>query len=105
MGAPRPILEFLNWWKRMKTILSRIGRVAPILLASAGLVSAAPVTFQVNMEVQRTLGAFDPTAHTVELRGAFDAWGPGVTLAQSAGNTNVYEGTVENCRHHRPGGV
>jgi hypothetical protein len=34
--------------------------------------------------------------HTqVELRGAFDGWGAGVTLAQSAGNTNVYEGTVD----------
>jgi hypothetical protein len=79
----------------MKTILSIIWSVTAILLASAAFVSAAPVTFQVNMEVQRTLGAFDPATHTVELRGAFDGWGAGVTLTQSAGNTNVYEGTVD----------
>jgi len=79
----------------MKTIVSRIGSCAALFLLSAGMVSAVPVTFQVNMEVQRTLGAFDPAAHTVEVRGAFDGWGPGVTLAQNASNTNVYEGTVD----------
>jgi hypothetical protein len=68
---------------------------AALLLAWAGLAAAAPVTFQVNMDVQRTLGAFDPAAHTVEVRGGFNGWGAGVTLAQSAANTNVYEGTVD----------
>ena len=95
IGASRTVLESLTGGKRMKIIMSRIWSIAAILLASAGMVSAAPVTFQVNMEVQATLGAFDPAAHTVELRGVFDGWGAGVTLAQSAGNTNVYEGTVD----------
>src|SRR5688500_13276860 len=80
----------MNFCIRMKKLLC-----TALLLTSAGIVSAAPLTFRVNMEVQRTLGAFDPAAHTVEVRGGFDGWGAGATLAQSAANTNVYEGTVD----------
>jgi hypothetical protein len=50
------------------------------------------VTFQVNMEAQEEIGNFDPAAHTVEARGAFDNWGVGITLAPSSENTNIYVG-------------
>jgi len=52
------------------------------------------VTFQVNMEAQEDIGNFDPAAHTVEARGAFDNWGVGITLSPDPANTNIYRGTA-----------
>ena len=66
-----------------------------MLFACAFAASAVQVTFQVNMEIQTIIGTFNPTAHTVEIHGAFDGWGPGVTLSQSPTNTAVYAGTVD----------
>src|SRR5688500_14831121 len=68
---------------------------AALMLGWAAILSAAPVTFQVNMEVQRGLGTFDPVAHTVEVRGGFNGWAGGTTLTQSAADTNIYEVTVD----------
>lgn len=62
-----------------------------------GAISAAavPVTFQVNMEVQVTLGNFDPASDTLELRGSFDGWGAGITLEQIPAGPALYQGTVD----------
>jgi hypothetical protein len=80
----------------MKTTLTnRLLISAALLLAFTRVAPAVPVTFQVNLEVQVGLGTFNPAAHTVEVHGAFDGWGPGVTLTPSATNANVYEGTVD----------
>jgi hypothetical protein len=80
----------------MKTLVRRTNLLcAALLLGCASIVSAVPVTFQVNMEVQRGLGNFDPAAHTVEVRGAFNGWGGGTTLTPTVGNTNIYQVTVD----------
>jgi hypothetical protein len=52
------------------------------------------VTFQINMGVQKSLGNFDPALHTVEVHGAFDGWGPGVSLTVSPTDGNLYQGTA-----------
>jgi hypothetical protein len=46
-------------------------------------VREVPVTFQVNLAIQELIGNFDPAAHTVEVHGSFDAWGPGIALTES----------------------
>jgi hypothetical protein len=80
----------------MKILVKRIRIVwAALLFASTSVVWAVPVTFQVNMEVQRGLGAFDPAANSVEVRGGFNGWGGGTSLTPSAGNADIYEGTVD----------
>src|SRR6185503_5753098 len=79
----------------MNTLLKRITLCAALLLVSARIVSAVPVTFQVNMGVQRGLGVFDPAAHGVEVRGGFNSWGGGTFLTASAGNADIYEVTVD----------
>jgi hypothetical protein len=67
-----------------------------LAFGSALTAAAVSVTFQVNMEIQATLGTFSPSAgHTVEVHGAFDSWGPGFVLSPSAGNPGVYEGTTD----------
>jgi starch binding protein with CBM20 domain len=77
-------------WQVMKSSLL----TAVLLLASAIAVRAVDVTFQVNMEVQTTMGNLNPSVHTVEVRGSFDNWGTGVTLSASETNANIYKGTV-----------
>jgi len=75
---------------RMSAIWSGLGLVLATVSAAA-----APVTFQLNMEVQVTLGNFDPASDTVELRGSFDGWGAGITLEQIPAGPALYQGTVE----------
>jgi hypothetical protein len=53
-----------------------------------------PVTFQVNLAIQVLIGNFDPAAHTVEVHGSFDAWGPGIALTESQSEPGIYLGTV-----------
>ena len=83
----------------MKTLLlaraaARLGLWAGLVLGSIFIASAVPVTFQVNMEIQTTLGNFNAGAgHTVEVHGAFDGWGLGFALSPSSSNPNLYEGT------------
>lgn len=58
--------------------------------------SGSPVTFRVNMAIQAAAGNFNIAAgHTVEVHGAFDAWGPGVVLAANGADPNIYEATFE----------
>ena len=54
-----------------------------------------PVTFVVNMDIQDQAGNFDPALHTVEVRGGFNGWTGGFTLAKSSTNENVYAGTTD----------
>jgi hypothetical protein len=49
------------------------------------------VTFTVNMSVQETLGNFDPASQTVEVRGSFNNFGGGNTLASQGGG--IYSAT------------
>jgi hypothetical protein len=53
-----------------------------------------PVTFQVDMAAQIILGAFDPAAGLVEVRGPFhNNWGGGLALTNNATNA-IYSRTV-----------
>jgi hypothetical protein len=71
-----------------------LGLWTALILGSTLAASAVPVTFQVNMEIQTTLGNFNAGAgHTVEVHGSFDNWGPGFTLSPNSSNPNLYEGT------------
>ncbi len=54
-----------------------------------------PVTFRVDMSVKKAEGVFLPEADTVSARGSFNEWGATFTLAPSAGNADIYEGTVD----------
>lgn len=65
---------------------------------AAASVSAAPVTFQVNMSYQITQGNFDPATGTVEARGAFQSpntWSGGFTLTNSTAEPTIYTGTYD----------
>lgn len=79
----------------LSPVAKRLGMWAGLLLVSAIVARAVPVTFQVNMAVQTTLGNFNPAAHAVEVHGSFDNWGPGVLLSASLADPSVYEATVE----------
>jgi hypothetical protein len=74
----------------MSAIWSALGLGLAVVSAAA-----APVTFQVNMEVQATLGNFDPASDTVELHGSFNGWGAGITLEQIPAGPALYQGTVD----------
>src|SRR5436190_19301113 len=68
---------------------------AALLIGTALLASAVPVTVQVNMSVQVATGAFDPAVHTVEIHGSFDNWGAGAVLAATASDPNLYAATLD----------
>jgi len=53
------------------------------------------VTFQVNLSIQQLIGNFDPTSHTVEVRGSFDGWGAGIALAVDPMDSDIYQGTTD----------
>jgi hypothetical protein len=85
----------------MKTCLKIFALGAAFLFASAAMVSAAPVKFQVNMEYQTTNipPAFVPGADTVEVRGSFNGWSDGVALVNVPGTTlytNTFDATGFN---------
>ncbi len=58
-------------------------------------VQAVPVTFQVNLAVQTTLGAFTPGTDAVEVHGSFNNWGPGIVLAPSESDPGTYAGAID----------
>jgi hypothetical protein len=68
---------------------------AALLIGTALVASAVPVTVQVNMSVQVATGAFDPAVHTVEIHGSFDNWGAGTVLTQDASDPNLYATTLD----------
>jgi hypothetical protein len=86
--------SFVNWWRTHEEhrLKSKEHNFGTRFSGDGSLALAVPVTFQVNMGVQQSLGAFDPAAHTVEARGSFDNWGAGIMLLPSETDTNIYRG-------------
>ncbi|MCB1151726.1 hypothetical protein KDK88_09255 [bacterium] len=76
-----------------RTVLSA---VLLLLLTTATAAAAVPLTFQVRMGYQITLGAFDPAADTVDVAGSFNGWGtaPLTPLADADGDS-VWSVTVD----------
>ncbi|HXJ58789.1 MAG TPA: hypothetical protein VNU68_19190 [Verrucomicrobiae bacterium] len=77
--------------------LSDAAQTLPVVFFNDQVSPPGPVdvTFQINMSIQKKLGNFDPAAgHLVEAHGAFDNWGPGITLAVDPNNADIYQGTV-----------
>jgi hypothetical protein len=80
----------------MKTITTKVhGLGVALLVGSTLAASAVPITFQVNMGVQTSLGMFSPADNSVEVHGSFNGWGPGITLSVSPDNADIYQATVE----------
>jgi hypothetical protein len=69
--------------------------LAGLLFSSAQTGFAVGITFRVNLEAQVATGNFNPSAHTIEVRGSFNGWGAGVTLSVTPTNANIYEGTAD----------
>lgn len=65
------------------------------LLGAALVAPAVPVTFQVNMFFQSSIGNFDPVHGTVKVHGSFNGWGAGTVLTNSPASPDVYRGAVE----------
>ncbi len=73
--------------------------LAGIFLATALAAPANQVTYQVNMDVQRVLGNFNPAnGDTVIVSGTFSTtdWTTTSTLAASVTDSNIYTGTFNN---------
>jgi hypothetical protein len=80
----------------MKTITTKVrGLCVALLLGSALAASAVPITFQVNLAVQASLGTFNAADNTVEVHGSFNGWGPGITLSVSPDNADIYQTIVD----------
>jgi arabinogalactan endo-1,4-beta-galactosidase len=78
-----------------------IGRLmlTVVLAGGIGVASANQVTFQVNMEVQQTLGNFDPgDGDTMIVSGTFSSpdWTTTSTLSPAPADSNIYTGTFNN---------
>jgi hypothetical protein len=69
---------------------------AGLLLAGVTASQAVPVTFQVNMGYQISLGAFNPATDQVTVHGSFTtSWGPSAPMTPSGGDPNVYQVTID----------
>ena len=66
--------------------------VGTLALAGTALGQTRDVTFSVDMGVRITAGTFVPATMIVEVRGGFNGWAGGSTLAR-VGETTVYAGT------------
>ena len=78
----------------------------PVVYFNNELPVKVPVTFQVDMAVQILIGAFDPSADTVQARGSFQTpatWTSGFTLTNDPVMTNIYVGVYDD--GHAPGTV
>ncbi len=62
-----------------------------MLLVAAGAYAQSTVTFQVHMDVQEALGAFDPAEDIVVVRGSFNSWGGNAYQLTDAGD-GLYTG-------------
>src|SRR5262245_53400345 len=67
---------------------------AAILLSAVAGAFAVPVTFQVNMGYQASLGNFAP-GNEVTARGSFNGWSGGFVLTNNPVNTDIYQGTID----------
>jgi hypothetical protein len=79
--------------KKFKKLMQLVGLACCMTTAT---VSAVQVTFQVNMSVQRDLGAFDPNNDYVYVAGNFNGWSTTASLlTQSPIDSDVWVGTFE----------
>ncbi len=70
--------------------------VVALNLCLATAASAVQVTFQLNMSVQTSLGAFDPANDFVFVAGTFNGWSEtAAQLTPSPTNSDVYVGTFD----------
>ena len=69
--------------------------VLGLALGSICFARAVEVTFRVNMAVKIAAVEFYPGFDTVEVRGSFDGWGAGITLAADATEPHIYESTLD----------
>jgi glycosidase len=67
-----------------------------VTVVLAAVASAVPITFEVRMSHQITLGRFDPAVDVVDLAGTFNGWGadPLTPLADADGDT-IYTVVVD----------
>lgn len=68
---------------------------ASLLLGAAAQIQAVPVTFQVNMGYQISIGGFTPATDQLTVHGSFNGWGAGVTMTPSGSNTEIYQATLD----------
>lgn len=68
-----------------------------LLLGTSLMASAVPITFQVNMSAQKSLGNFDPAADSVFAAGSFNSWSTSdLVLAPSAADPGIYVATFDD---------
>lgn len=65
-----------------------------LLLPALILAQAASVTFQVNMNYQIELSAFNPATEFVDVAGSFNGWGGDLTRLDDPENDGIYTVTV-----------
>src|SRR5436190_7367989 len=81
--------------KKSHHILLILAPILALFLTPRGL--AVPVTFQLNVSVQKALGAFDPAADTITAAGTFNSWNTtALVLTPTAANADIYTGTVDD---------
>lgn len=68
---------------------------ASLLLAGGVLSHAVPVTFQLNMSYQYSIGAFNPDTDQLTVRGTFNGWDPSAPMTPVGGQPYLYAVTVD----------
>jgi hypothetical protein len=81
----------------MKTRTNNYGIWSGLLLGTALAASAIPITFQINMGAQKSLGTFDPATDTVFVAGdPINGWNTSASqLEPSASDSDLYTGTFD----------
>ena len=73
------------------------GGTTPLVWFNDDSVYRAPITgtvkYQVNLKAMKTLGWFDSSKDTMQVRGGFEGWG-GTKMSQDLFNTNLYTKSV-----------
>ena len=68
-----------------------------LLLGTALMASAVPITFQVDMSAQKSLGNFDPAVDSVFAAGSFNSWSTSdLVLAPSSASPEIYVATFDD---------
>lgn len=79
----------------MKTNALKQTLCASLLLGAITVSHAVPVTFQVNMGYQVSLGTFTPGTDAVTVHGSFNGWGASAAMTPSGGDPNLYQTTID----------
>lgn len=66
-----------------------------LLLVAGSVLAQNPVTFQVDMSVQQTLGNFDPAVDGVVARGSFNGWGGNDPTLTDPDEDMIYTGEFD----------